>query len=115
MKKHFYLSPMLILVTWLMTGLSADDEFYGEYNIFLKHRPTCQYYFSSPLSMQDMPQDYPSEKAAAYYNYRDFVLEEHWSSDLDIIALFIVILTVFYVLFVIVGAVKIKRRTHESP
>lgn len=107
LKKQGYIASMLILVTWLMTGISVDDEFYEEYNIFLKHRPTGQYYFRSPLGMQDMPLDYPADKATAYYTYREFVLEKHWSSDFDALAFLIVFGTAFYVGFVIVKALKL--------
>ncbi len=76
----------LLLITWLMTGFAVDDEFPGEFRVFVKYRPAFQYYFKSPLGMDDMPADYPAAKAAAYYTYRDFVLERHWSSGLDWLA-----------------------------
>jgi|GEM_PF-5448378 len=82
MKRHAYIAMILILATWLMTGFSVDDEFYNEYNIFLKHRPASQYYFKSPLGLSDMPVDYPADKAVAYNTYRHFVLTKHWSSGL---------------------------------
>ncbi|MBD1431640.1 hypothetical protein H8B06_02285 [Sphingobacterium sp. DN00404] len=109
LKKHVYIASILILITWLMTGLAVDDEFYEAYHIFLKHRPTGQYYFRSPLAMQDMPPDYPADKAAAYYTYREFVLEKHWSSEWNRVALLLVLGTAFYIGFVLVKAMKVKK------
>lgn len=107
--KHIFRALVLICVSWLMTGLAVDDEFYNEYRVFLKYRPTFQYYFHSPLGMQDMPTDYPAEKAAAYYTYRDFVLTEHWSTKLDWLAFCLVLVTVSYVVFTV-----FKVRKHRE-
>lgn len=99
-------SSLLLLLTWLMTGVAVDDEFYSEYRVFLKHRPTLQYYFSSPLGMQDMPVDYPAQKAAEYYTYRDFVWTEHWSSNFDGLAFGLVMATVIYTAFTFFKIIK---------
>jgi len=96
LKKHTCIAIFLLLITWLMTGFAVDDEFSDEFRFFVKHRPTFQYYFQSPLGMQDMPADYPSDKATAYYTYREFVLDRHWSSDLEWLALLMVLGTVSY-------------------
>lgn len=89
----------LLLITWLMTGFAVDDEFVGEFRIFVKYRPTFQYYFKSPLGMDDMPADYPAAKAAAYYTYRDFVLEKHWSSAMDWLAVLLTLGTISYCVY----------------
>ncbi|GGG95903.1 hypothetical protein GCM10007415_33910 [Parapedobacter pyrenivorans] len=98
-KKHRYVAASLLLVTWLMTGFAVDDEFSGEFRFFVKHRPTLQYYFESPLGMEDMPADYPADKVAAYYTYRNFVLDSHWSSDMEWVAVFLVVLTIAWIGF----------------
>jgi len=69
-----------LLATWLFTGIYVDDEF-GEHSMFLKYRPTFQYYFKSPLGMQDMPTGYPTELAVEQAIYDEFINEKHWSDN----------------------------------
>lgn len=69
-----------LIATWLFTGIKCDDEFY-EYSLFLKYRPTFQYYFESPLGMQDMPENYPKELAVKEAIYDEFINEKHWSDN----------------------------------
>lgn len=107
---HLRTSLILILLTWLMTGLSVDDEFYDEYNIFLKHRPTLQYYFRSPLGMQDMPSGYPAELRQKEAVYDEFIWGEHWSSGLDWVAILLVLGTVSYSGYVFIVCFKEKLK-----
>lgn len=96
----------LATTTWLTTGLSVDDEFYNEYQIFLKHRPAFQYYFRSPLGMQDMPADYPTDLKEAYHTYQEFVLKDHWSSGFDGVAVCLVLVTICYTGYILIKYIK---------
>ncbi|RZL44939.1 MAG: hypothetical protein EOP00_18600 [Pedobacter sp.] len=69
-----------LLATWLFTGIKCDDEFY-EHSMFLKYRPTFQYYFKSPLGMQDMPIAYPADLVVKEAIYDEFINERHWSDN----------------------------------
>lgn len=69
-----------LLLTWLFTGVKCDDEFY-EHSIFLKYRPTFQYYFKSPLGMQDMPASYSADLVVKEAIYDEFINEKHWSDN----------------------------------
>lgn len=69
----------MLLLIWLLVGLSRGDEF-GELHIFLKHRPTFQVYFVSPLGMADMPANFSAELATKEALYTEYVRTKHWSS-----------------------------------
>ncbi|RZL20593.1 MULTISPECIES: hypothetical protein [Pedobacter] len=69
-----------LLLTWLFTGIKCDDEF-NEHSMFLKYRPTFQYYFKSPLGMQDMPANYPADLFEDQAIYDEFINEKHWSDN----------------------------------
>jgi len=101
----------LVLLTWLFTGIKCDDEFY-EHSMFLKYRPTFQYYFKSPLGMQDMPENYPKELAAKEAIYDEFINAKHWSDNkfLEISICGILILGSLY--FLSIGL--IKQFTHDK-
>ncbi|MGJ1422285.1 hypothetical protein ACR79T_21890 [Sphingobacterium spiritivorum] len=75
---YLIISLGLLLIIWLMMGVSQDDEF-NEYNVFIKYRPTTQLYFKSPLGMDDMPPDFPEKLRKKKAIYDDFVLTRHWS------------------------------------
>lgn len=80
MNKKLKIGIIFLVATWLFTGIYADDEF-GEHSIFLKHRPTFQYYFKSPLGMQDMSASYPVELAVEENIYDEFINQQHWSDN----------------------------------
>lgn len=80
MNKKLKIGILFLLATWLLTGIYADDEF-GEHSSFLKYRPSFQFYFKSPLGMQDMPANYPVELAVKEAVYDDFINEKHWSDN----------------------------------
>lgn len=110
MTKYLRISLILVLITWLMTGLSVDDEFYDEYNLFVKHRPTLQYYFTSPLGMQDMSVDYPAVLREEKAIYDEFVLTKHWSSGWEWLAIWMVLGTISFVGYVIITYFKEKLK-----
>ena len=80
MNKKLKIGILFLEATWLFTGIYADDEF-GEHNIFLKYRPSFQFYYKSPLGMQDMPANYPVELAVEEATYDEFINEGHWSDN----------------------------------
>ena len=75
---YIKLGLFMLLISWLMTGLSVDDE---DYKIFLKHKPSLKYYYRSPLGMQDIPADYPTDLLAKQFAYDEFVLQKQWSDN----------------------------------
>lgn len=76
---------VLFIIQWLMVGISRDDEF-AEHSLFVKYRPTFQFYFYSPLGMDDRPPGYPARLDQMEARYDNFVRELHWSSgDIPII------------------------------
>lgn len=96
---------LFLIATWLFTGIYADDEF-GEHSIFLKYRPTFQYYFKSPLGMQDMPANYPVELAAEEAIYDEFINQKHWSDNDFLATTFCGILYLGTIYFLISGTIK---------
>lgn len=109
--KYLVAGLLMCLVSWLMTGLSVDDEFYESYKLFLKHRPSLQYYFRSPLGMQDMPADYPDLLRQQESAYDEFVLKQHWSSGLDLLAQLFVLLNLIILILGIVKGFKANLRS----
>ncbi|RZL39513.1 MAG: hypothetical protein EOO96_00445 [Pedobacter sp.] len=74
---NLYLTTLfMLLACWLFVGIKVDDEF-GDLSVFFKYRPTFQVYFRSPLGMQDMPTDYPTELVLKEAIYDDFVNTKH--------------------------------------
>ncbi|WAC42571.1 hypothetical protein [Pedobacter sp. SL55] len=80
MDKKIKIGTIFLIATWLFTGIYADDEF-GEHSMFLKYRPTFQYYFKSPLGMQDMPASFPLKLAVEQATYDEFINQKHWSDN----------------------------------
>jgi hypothetical protein len=78
--KYFRVSIILFLLSWLFVGIKKDDEF-GELSLFLKYKPTTQIYFSSPLGMQDMPENYPQNLREQEAVYDEFVNTKHYSQN----------------------------------
>jgi hypothetical protein len=78
--KQFKTAIILFLLTWLFVGIKEDDEF-GDLSLFLKYKPNSQIYFSSPLSMQDMPENYPSNLKVQEAVYDDFINTKHYSQS----------------------------------
>jgi hypothetical protein len=76
--RYFRLCIILFLLSWLFVGIKEDDEF-GELSLFLKYRPSCQVYFTSPLGMQDMPENYPQNLQEKEAVYDEFVNTIHYS------------------------------------
>ena len=77
-RPYFLTATLMLLFIWLMVGVSKGDEF-GELNVFLKHRPSFQVYFVSPLDMGDRPTHFPNELAVQEARYTEYVRNEHWS------------------------------------
>ncbi|MHC8949983.1 hypothetical protein [Sphingobacterium hungaricum] len=115
MRRYTYIAILLLLTTWLMTGFAVDDEFSDEFRFFVKHRPFVTYYFKSPLGMQDMPTDYPSNKMAEYSSYREFVLDKHWSSDIEWVAEILLLLTVISIGYVFVQWARTNKIDADGP
>lgn len=101
---YLIISLVLLLIIWLMMGVSQDDEF-NEYSVFIKYRPTTQFYFKSPLGMDDMPPDFPEKLRAKQAIYDDFVLTRHWS-DHEMIHIIGGILVLFTPVFLFTGIYK---------
>ncbi|RZL51239.1 MAG: hypothetical protein EOP00_00030 [Pedobacter sp.] len=94
-----------LLVTWLFTGIKCDDEFY-EHSMFLKYRPTFQYYFKSPLGMQDMPASYPADLVIKEAIYDEFINEKLWSDNDFLEASICGVLLMGTLYFLISGLIK---------
>ncbi|EEI90072.1 hypothetical protein HMPREF0765_4332 [Sphingobacterium spiritivorum ATCC 33300] len=101
---YLIISLVLLLILWLMMGVSQDDEF-NEYSVFVKYRPTTQLYFKSPLGMDDMPPDFPEKLRTKKAIYDDFVLTKHWS-DHEMINIIGGILILITPVFLLVGIYK---------
>ncbi len=78
--RYFRITFILFLVSWLFVGIKADDEF-GDLSLFFKYKPTAQIYFSSPLGMQDMPENYPQHLSEEEAVYDDFINTKHYSQS----------------------------------
>lgn len=106
----------LVLTTWLMTGIARDDEF-AEYFPIMKYRPDFQFYFKSPLGMDDFPKDYPADLYTETLKYDDFVHGKHWSKNYRGLAGNLQILSVLAVLVFGIGRLwkylKMKRRNEK--
>ncbi|MGJ1320905.1 hypothetical protein ACR776_20235 [Sphingobacterium spiritivorum] len=101
---YLFISVVLLLIIWLMMGVSQDDEF-NEYNVFVKYRPTTQLYFKSPLGMDDMPPDFPEKHRSKQAMYDDFVLTRHWS-DHEVVSIIGGILVLVTPVFLFIGIYK---------
>lgn len=106
----------LLLTTWLMTGIAQDDEF-AEYFPIMKYRPDFQFYFKSPLGMQDWPKNYSPAFYAEEMKYDDFVHGKHWSKHFGNLAFLLQLATVLAVLVFGIGRLwnylKMKRRNEK--
>lgn len=94
--KSTVLSLLFLLFMFLMTGIYQDDEF-AEFDSFVKYSPDLQFYFKSPLGMQDMPSNYPPDLLAEERKYGDFILAKHWSDGLGGLALLLQVLSAFVI------------------
>lgn len=110
--KYLKIGLIMLLISWLMTGLSVDDEFYEDYSLFIKHRPSLQFYFRSPLGMEDMPADYPAALRQKEAAYDEFVLEKHWSDNYGWLALIWILLNITILITGIIKWIK-TRQQHE--
>ncbi|MGJ1433646.1 hypothetical protein ACR79M_18460 [Sphingobacterium spiritivorum] len=101
---YLLVALLLVVIVWLMVGISKDDEF-NEYRVFLKYRPTVQLYFESPLGMDDMPPDFPEKLKIKKAIYDDFVLTKHWS-DQDIYTITAEFILLFTLILLFIGVRK---------
>ncbi|MFC3561408.1 hypothetical protein [Pedobacter jamesrossensis] len=102
-----------ILITWLFVGIKADDEF-GGHSTFFKYKPSFQVYFKSPLGMQDMPANYPSELVTEEALYDDFVNKKHFSDNCILPYLADVFILITISLIGLKGYQLIKKSKHEE-
>lgn len=78
MKINLYLllSAFFFVLTWLMTGIYADDEFY-EHTLFCKYRPTFKVYFFSPRGQSDLKiKDLSIDKQYEELAFKEFVIKQ---------------------------------------
>jgi hypothetical protein len=78
MKINLYvlLSAFFFILTWLMTGIYADDEF-NELTLFCKHRPTFKVYFFSPIGQSDMKvKDLSVDMQYEALAFKEFVIKQ---------------------------------------
>lgn len=105
MNKKLKIGILFLVATWLLTGIYADDEF-GEHSTFLKYRPSFQFYYKSPLGMQDMPASYPVELAKEEAIYDEFINQKHWSDNNFLATSICGILYLGTIYFLISGTIK---------
>lgn len=74
-----YVSALLLLsvvltVAYLYLGIFSGREFAGEYHLFVKHRPSIQFYFYSPVGYESQRfYRLPPRERDEEDSYREFV------------------------------------------
>ncbi len=75
LNKYLLAGMILLLISWLFTGIYRDDEFY-EPDIFIKYRPTFKMMFYSPIGMQDLDvNDLSAELQKEEIAFQEFVVQ----------------------------------------
>jgi hypothetical protein len=80
-----FAAVLLLPLGWLMLGVFRDRE-HGELHLFVKHRPSRHFYFSSPVGESDRAFDALSERQRREEAlYREYVEEGGgWKRDLPL-------------------------------
>lgn len=75
------LGAVCTMLTWLFVGVSHDDEFRESF-LFLKHRPTFQLKFHTPIGMSDMKlNDLSFRGQMEELAYQEFVVKRRIRND----------------------------------
>lgn len=114
MNKYLVSGILLIIITFLFSGVYKDPEF-GEINLFTKHKPSLQFRFYSPIGESDKPmKDLSAEKQKEAIAYAEFVTARSGSfifENLDILPIIFISLSTT---FLLTGLIVLKSNQKPS-
>jgi hypothetical protein len=108
MNKYLVTGILLALITFLFSGVYQDPEF-GELTLFMKHKPSLQFRFYSPIGESDLTiKDLSSEKQKAEIAFAEFVTARRGQFVFERLDLLPFIFISLSVTFLLIGLIVLK-------